>query len=75
MLLLVGLVHTGIAYAMYFGSVDGLRAQTVAILSYMDPITALVLSALILGEKMTVYGVIGAVMIIGAAIVSEMSGE
>ena len=75
MLLLVGLVHTGIAYAMYFGSVDGLRAQTVAILSYMDPITALVLSALILGEKMTVYGVIGAVMIIGAAIVSEMSRE
>ena len=75
MLLLVGLVHTGIAYAMYFGSVDGLRAQTVAILSYMDPITALVLSALVLGEKMTVYGIIGAVMIIGAAIVSEMSGE
>ena len=75
MLLLVGLVHTGIAYAMYFGSVDGLRAQTVAILSYMDPITALVLSALVLGEKMTVYGIIGAVMIIGAAIVSEMSGN
>ena len=75
MLLLVGLVHTGIAYAMYFGSVDGLRAQTVAILSYMDPITALILSALVLDEKMTVYGIIGAVMIIGAAIVSEMSGE
>lgn len=75
MLLLVGLVHTGIAYAMYFGSVDGLRAQTVAILSYMDPITALVLSALVLGEKMTGYDIIGAVMIIGAAIVSEIRGE
>jgi RarD protein len=75
MLLLVGLVHTGIAYAMYFGSVDGLRAQTVAILSYIDPITALILSALILGEKMTVYGIIGAVLIIGAAIVSELGGE
>ena len=71
MLLIVGLVHTGIAYAMYFGSVDGLQAQTVAILSYLDPITALVLSALVLHEKMTIYGVIGAVLIIGAALVSE----
>ena len=75
MLLLVGLVHTGIAYAMYFGSVDGLRAQTVAILSYMDPITALTLSVLVLGEKLNVYGIIGAVLIIGAAIVSELGGE
>ena len=38
-------------------------------------LTALILSALVLGEKMTVYGIIGAVMIIGAAIVSEMGGE
>ncbi len=71
MLLVVGLVHTGIAYAMYFGSVDGLQAQTVAILSYLDPITALILSALVLHEKMTVFGIIGAVLIIGAALVSE----
>ncbi|MBQ6519710.1 MAG: EamA family transporter [Anaerolineaceae bacterium] len=72
MVLIVGLLHTGIAYAMYFGSVDNLRAQTVALLSYLDPITALILSALILGEKMTVFGIIGAVLIIGAAVVSEM---
>ena len=75
MLLLVGLVHTGIAYAMYFGSVDGLRAQTVAILSYLDPITALILSALILGEKLTAGGIIGAILIIGAAVVSELGGN
>ena len=72
MVLIVGLLHTGIAYAMYFGSVDNLHAQTVALLSYLDPITALILSALILGEKMTIFGIIGAVLIIGAAIVSEM---
>ena len=73
LLLIVGLVHTGIAYALYFGSVDGLQAQTVAILSYLDPITALVLSALVLHEKMTVYGIIGAVLIIGAAVIGEKS--
>ena len=71
MFLIVGLVHTGIAYALYFGSVDGLKAQTVALLSYVDPITALILSALILHEQLTVYGILGAVLIIGAAVVSE----
>lgn len=71
MLLIVGLVHTGIAYAMYFGSVDGLKAQTVALMSYVDPITALILSALILHERLTIYGIFGAILIIGAAVVSE----
>ena len=53
---------------------DGLQAQTVAILSYIDPITALILSALVLGEKLSLYGIIGAVLIIGAAIMNE-TGE
>ena len=75
MTLIVGLVHTGIAYAMYFGSVDSLPAQTVAILSYIDPITALILSALVLHEQMSVFGIVGSVLIIGAALVSEMGDQ
>lgn len=75
MLLIVGIVHTGIAYALYFGSMDGLRTQTVAIFSYLDPIVALVLSALILHEKMTVFGICGAFLIIGAALISEIEGK
>mgnify|MGYP001777650293 FL=1 len=72
MILIVGLLHTGIAYALYFGSMAGLRAQTIAIFSYIDPVTALILSALILGEPFTAGGAIGAVLIIGAAIISEL---
>ena len=72
MLLIVGLVHTGIAYAMYFGSVEKLPAQTVALLSYLDPITALILSALVLHEPLTLSGIIGAVLIIGAALIAEL---
>lgn len=73
MLLIVGFVHTGLAYMLYFGSMDGLRAQTVAILSYLDPIVALVLSALILNERLTAFGLAGAALIIGAALLSEVS--
>ena len=72
MMALVGVVHTGFAYCMYFGSIGGLRAQTVALLSYIDPVVAIVLSALLLGESMTVAGVIGAVLVLGATIVSEL---
>ena len=72
LLLVVGIVHTGIAYVLYFGSMDGLRVQTVAILSYIDPVSALLFSALLLREQLSLPGVIGAVMIIGSAVVSEM---
>ena len=72
MLLVVGVVHTGIAYALYFGSMNGLKAQTVALFSYIDPIVAIVLSALFLKEPMTLYSWIGAVLVLGATMISEL---
>ncbi len=75
LLLVVGIVHTGIAYVLYFGSMDGLRVQSVAILSYIDPVSALLFSAFLLGERLSVLNIAGAVMIIGSAIVSEVRGE
>ena len=75
MLIVVGVVHTGLAYALYFGSMDGLRVQTVAIVSYLDPIVALLLSALILKEGLSLTGVFGAVLILGAAFIGEMNGK
>ncbi len=75
LLLFVAVVHTGICYTLYFGSISGLKTQTVALFSYIDPITALVLSALILHERMTGYGILGAVLILGSAIVSELAPE
>ena len=72
LLAIVVIIHTGIAYALYFGSMDGLRTQTVALFSYIDPVTALLLSAIILHERMTPGGILGAVMIIGSAIACEI---
>ena len=73
LLLLVGVLHTGIAYAMYFASIEHLPARTCALMSYIDPVTAVILSALFLQEKMGISGIIGTILIIGSAIVSEMS--
>ena len=72
MLVIVGVVHTGIAYALYFGSMDDLKAQTVALFSYIDPIVAIILSAMFLKEPMTIYSAIGAVLVLGATMISEL---
>ena len=71
-LLIVGLVHTGITYVIYFGSMEHLRTQTVAILGYIDPVSALFFSALLLKEPLSLYNIIGAILIIGSALISEL---
>ena len=71
LLLCVGLVHTGLAYFMYFASVQKLPAQTVAIISYIDPVVAIVLSALLLSQPLTVASATGAVLILAASLVAE----
>lgn len=72
MILVVGVVHTGIAYALYFGSMDKIPAQTVALFSYIDPVVAILLSAFLLSEKMGVYEMIGTICVLGATIISEL---
>lgn len=72
LLLVVGIVHTGVAYALYFSAVGALPAQTAALLSYLDPVIAVLLSALLLREPMGWSGVVGAVLILGSTLVSEL---
>ena len=71
LLAVVCIVHTGVAYALYFGSMQKLKGQTVALLSYIDPIVAILLSALILKEPLGIDGAIGAFLVLGATLVSE----
>lgn len=72
MLLIVGIVHTGFAYAIYFGSLADIDAQTAAIMSYIDPIVAIILSAVLLKEGMSGAEIVGAVLVIGATVMSEI---
>ncbi len=72
-LLILGVLHTGIGYIIYFDAVNKLPAQTVGILSYIDPVEAVLLSAFFLREPVNIYTVIGAVLILGAAAVSELT--
>ncbi len=72
LLVIVGVVHTGFAYLMYFGAMKKLKSQTVAILSYIDPASAIILSSIVFIQLPTVYEFVGVVLIMTAAILSEI---
>jgi len=72
-LLIVGLVHTGVTYCMYFSSLKELPGQKAAILSYIDPLVAVLISVTVLGEAMTFRQVIGGLLILGFTLWNEIS--
>ena len=72
-LLIVGLIHTGVTYCMYFSSLKELPGQKAAILSYIDPLVAVIISVTILGEAMTLGQVIGGILILGFTLWNEIS--
>lgn len=74
-LLVVGIVHTGITYCLYFSSLNELPGQKVAILSYIDPLVAIIISVTLLGECMTMFQVIGGALILGFTLWNEVKSS
>ena len=72
MLIIVGVIHTGFAYVIYFSSMQKMNTQNTAILSYIDPASALIFSTIFLNERMSIMGIIGAVLILGGTIFSQL---
>ncbi|MEE1319948.1 MAG: DMT family transporter [Acutalibacteraceae bacterium] len=71
-LLIVGIVHTGITYCLYFSSLKELPGQKAAILSYIDPLVAVVISVTVLGESMTLWQAAGGILILGFTLWNEL---
>lgn len=71
-LLIVGIVHTGVTYCLYFSSLKELPGQKAAILSYIDPLVAVVISVTVLGESMTLWQVAGGILILGFTLWNEL---
>ena len=70
--LMLGVLHTGLAYCFYFHGLAVLPIQTIAILGYLEPVVSVLCSAVFLGEALGLPGWISAVLILGAAVVSEL---
>ena len=70
-ILILGVVHTGIAYLFYFPSIKDVKSQTIAIVSYLDPITAIIVSAIFLNEPMSGMQIVGGSLILISAYINE----
>ncbi len=75
LMLLLGVLHGGVGFYLFFAGMKGIKAQSIAVLSYIDPLTSLVISALILREKMTFLQLLGSILLLGSIWVSETSAE
>lgn len=71
-LVVVGVVHSGIAYCLYFSALKDIPGQEAAILSYIDPLVAVAVSVFILGEQLTALQLIGGILILGFTLYNEI---
>lgn len=71
-ILILGIVNTGIGCYLYFSPLSKLPVQTVAVCGYLEPLSAVVFATILLGEEMTLVQIIGAICIIGGAMVGEL---
>ena len=74
-LLIVGLFHTGLTYCMYFSALKNVSGQQVAILSYIDPLVAVIISVTLLGESMTAIQCLGGALILGFTLLNELPAK
>ncbi len=74
-LLIVGLVHTGVTYCLYFSALKELSGQQAAILSYIDPLVAVLVSVFILGEDISAVQIVGGALILGFTLWNELNSE
>ena len=74
-LLLIGLLHTGVTYCLYFSSLKELPGQEAAILSYIDPMVAVLISVVVLGEKLTLLQAAGGALILGFTLWNELPAK
>lgn len=74
-MLVLGILHGGVGFYLFFSGMKGLQGQSIAVLSYIDPLTSLLISALVIGEKMTLQQLLGTVLLLGSTWISEVGGE
>lgn len=70
-ILILGLLNTGIGCYLYFSSIASLPVQSVAVCGYLEPLSAIAFSALLLKEILQLIQMLGAVLVIGGSIFAE----
>ncbi|ASS70013.1 DMT family transporter [Bacillus atrophaeus] len=70
-IIILGIVNTGIGFWLFFSGMQKLKGQSIAMLSYVDPFVAILISAIILQEQMSIVQMLGGALLLGSTFVSE----
>jgi DME family drug/metabolite transporter len=70
LLLFFAWVPTALAYGLFFTGLRGMSASSAAVVAVLEPVTAMVLGVLLLGERLGVAGALGAALLCAAAVVA-----
>ena len=74
-ILVLSLLNSGIGCYLYFSSIGKLSGQTVAIVGYLEPLSSVIFSVALLNEPLLPIQVLGAILILGGALASELFGS
>lgn len=69
---ILGVINTGIGFWLFFSGMENLKGQSIAMLSYVDPFVAILISAVVLQEQMTFLQMLGGVLLLGSTFISEI---
>ncbi|SHF94728.1 DMT family transporter [Ornithinibacillus halophilus] len=75
LIIILGVIHTGVAYLLYFSAMKKLKGQTIGVFSYIDPISAVIMAAIILNESMSMLQIVGGICILGSTLLSEITSD
>lgn len=75
LILVLGILHGGVGFGLFFSGMQGLSGQSIAVLSYIDPLTSLLISVLVIGENTTLQQVVGAALLLGSIWIGESGGK
>lgn len=71
-LIMMGVINTGLAYIFYFNSIDKLPVHKVAIIGYIEPVLSILIGAIVFNEQLSIFGIIGTILILVSALVNEL---
>lgn len=69
---ILGIFNTGIGFWLFFSGMEKLKGQSIAMLSYVDPFVAILISALVLQEQMTMLQMLGGALLLASTFMSEI---
>ena len=70
--ILLGIVHTGVAYTLFFSLAAHMKSVEMVAYSYLEPLFSILFSVIIVGEKLTILQIIGGIFILGSTYIGEL---